>query len=33
MIKYRDEHHLAAHYGASLWKTLAQRIEQRLPRG
>jgi peptidoglycan/LPS O-acetylase OafA/YrhL len=32
MIKYRDEHHLSARYGASLWETLAQRIERRLPR-
>jgi peptidoglycan/LPS O-acetylase OafA/YrhL len=33
MIKYRDEHHLSARFGASLWKTLAQRIERRLPNG
>jgi peptidoglycan/LPS O-acetylase OafA/YrhL len=33
MIKYRDEHHLTARYGASLWQALAQRIERRLPRG
>jgi peptidoglycan/LPS O-acetylase OafA/YrhL len=32
MIKYRDEHHLSAHYSASLWQTLAQGIEHRLPR-
>jgi peptidoglycan/LPS O-acetylase OafA/YrhL len=31
MIKYRDEHHLSARFGASLWKVLAQRIERRLP--
>jgi hypothetical protein len=31
MIKYRDEHHLSARFGASLWKTLAQRLERRLP--
>jgi peptidoglycan/LPS O-acetylase OafA/YrhL len=30
MIKYRDEHHLAARYGASLWKSLAARLERRL---
>jgi peptidoglycan/LPS O-acetylase OafA/YrhL len=31
-IKYRDEHHLTARYGARLWQTLAERIERRLPR-
>lgn len=32
IIKYRDEHHLSATYGATLWKVLAQRIEKQLPR-
>jgi peptidoglycan/LPS O-acetylase OafA/YrhL len=32
MIKYRDEHHLAARYGATLWKALAERIERTLLR-
>jgi peptidoglycan/LPS O-acetylase OafA/YrhL len=32
MIKYRDEHHLSATFGATLWRALAHRLERELAR-